>query len=64
MNDFYESDEICEGCGMIYGNGHCPFCCPYAGLYQPGTEECDFCEHEKECRKERIGLFIGGQRCG
>jgi len=51
---YLENEDIfcCEGCGRSdLDNGFCPLCCPSAGEYQPGSEECDFCMYSDECGK-------------
>lgn len=51
-----EDDQVCDRCGRTLsyeyaGNpGPCPECCSFAGNYQPGVEECDFCPSVHECR--------------
>lgn len=54
MGDEYNIDDIdnddvaeCEGCGEPYGEGKCPLCCGHS--YACGSEQCDFCEYEREC---------------
>jgi hypothetical protein len=50
FDDEEEDDDLeyCEGCGRPFGEGQCPFCCGHD--FAPGSEECDFCNHVKECR--------------
>ena len=40
------SDE-CEGCGDV--DGCCPLCCGFT--YAAGSEQCDFCQYERECAR-------------
>lgn len=52
-----EEWETCERCGAdLLGGvafaGGCPECMPCSGQYAAGTEECDFCEFEKECARD------------
>ena len=50
-DDYDEDRDIpCDGCGRMEDDeGWCPMCCPNGGMYQPGTEDCDFCPCEEEC---------------
>lgn len=51
------NEEQCDGCGRaLYDNGHCPMCCG-CGMYTPGSEECDFCEHSDECSEHAANLM-------
>lgn len=53
--DFYwDDDDVCEGCGKPDGEGKCPMCCNFGGVYAAGTEECDFCDYYAECS----GLYL------
>ena len=53
--DYDEDEDIdygCDGCGRTQDqDGWCPTCCPNGGMYAPGTEDCDFCEYYKECKR-------------
>lgn len=49
-NDFDNEVEYCEGCGRNINDPNtlkCPMCCNTD--FNPGTEECDFCEYYDEC---------------
>lgn len=53
--DGFDEDK-CDGCGRVfYDDGHCPLCCD-CGMYAPGSEECDFCEHSDECSAHAASL--------
>lgn len=45
--DWGDDDDRCEG--EHSEDEECPLCCGNGGWYQPGTEECDFCQYETEC---------------
>jgi hypothetical protein len=47
IDDDFDDENRCEGCGAIDGEGCCPLCCGHS--YTPGSEECDFCEYYHEC---------------
>ena len=53
--DDYSDEECCEVCGAPFGYTDdaypgCPHCKSCGGIYAAGTEECDFCEYEAQCR--------------
>lgn len=55
MNDYPDDsdfDEDAKGCGCA-DDERCPLCCP-CGMYQPGTEECDWCEYSEECESDYL----------
>ena len=49
-----EGGEICEGCGAPMGEGQCPLCCGKM-QFEPGDEECDFCDYADACENEDNG---------
>ncbi len=55
--DWESDDDLCEGCGKPFGDGKCPLCCNFGGIYSPGCEECDWCRYNDECRKTYERLF-------
>lgn len=55
-DDDFEEKNKCPDCGRgDYDDGHCPMCCG-SGMYAPGSEECDFCEHSDECAEHAASL--------
>ncbi len=46
----YMEEDVCEGCGEAFGEGHCPLCCGIS--YACGSEECDFCNYADECAED------------
>lgn len=51
-----DDDGRCEVCDAdtIDGGDPCPACCGQS--FAPGSEECDFCEHEQECLEHANSL--------
>ena len=51
--DDYDDDDdtFCHACGRNLNEdiSGCPECNPCGGIYEPGTEECDWCEYSEEC---------------
>ena len=46
----YVDEETERECVTVHGEGGvCPLCCGSGGCYEPGTEECDFCDWASEC---------------
>lgn len=45
-------DDYRPRCEMGHDDAEeCLFYCNYGGWYQPGTEDCDFCRYEAQCRE-------------
>lgn len=43
IDGMMDADGYCDCCGRSpTDNGHCPMCCD-VGIYNPGSEECDWC---------------------
>lgn len=62
--DFFEDDidpmDTCEHCSRDLNaedGGGCPFCKDCEGIYNPGTEECDFCTYSDYCAKIAIEAY-------
>ena len=49
--------DVCEGCGLPFGEGHCPYCC--GNEFCPASAECDWCTYRYECEENDFGYSIG-----
>ena len=57
---YYEDDALCSSCHRNLNESTtewCPDCCPNDGYYEPGTEQCDWCNYSEEC-SELWDMFL------
>ena len=48
--EYWDDEDTAKSCGCA-DDERCPLCCPNT-LYNPGTEECDWCPYSEECEKD------------